>query len=332
MKRSILILLLILLLLVLVEGVLRLAGRQPLASFANSGAHSAMMQDDPRLGWRLRSNLKIETKRRDGKVVRLSTDAKGNRICPCKVSAKYQSRIVVIGGSFTNGGVYLDNPDTFSCQLQCQLPMVKIDNLGVQAFGTYQSLLRLESWLMQDSQVDLVLYGYVPFHQSRNIAHWGWHKALRKASSKNVKIPYITRGKHGSLVRKQPAPYPSLPLSHYLATVAVAEDALARWRSLPAESSMEPIALSLIKEMKSAAEKINAKFSLIYLHTFGDDKNEFLSLLKQEEVGYIDCDLPVDTKAKNHFVIPEDGHPNAAAHSFWSSCLRENLHGLIELP
>jgi len=91
----------------------------------------------------------------------------------------------VIGGSFAMGYGVRDK-DSFAYQLNGLYPELWIENLGVSAYGTYQALLSVEPLLQQgdgDEISRLVIYGFINDHLKRNVATFGWVKAISGPSS-----------------------------------------------------------------------------------------------------------------------------------------------------
>ena len=126
----------------LTEGVLRVAGWQPLPSplrSAVAGAESAAWMDatveDPELGYRYRANLSTTWPWEEGEHrtrVHFTTDSDGFRNPP----ALPQPRVVLLGDSFVEGDL-VDEPDTLRAQLARETGWT-VRNLALSGYGPQQ--------------------------------------------------------------------------------------------------------------------------------------------------------------------------------------------------
>lgn len=124
----------------------------------------------------------------------------GSRIANSKVRTG-STKIDIFGCSFTNGGLFLDDTETYPWQLQQLLPQnYIINNFGVPAYSTYQSLLLARRLLQNGEKPQIVIYGFVDFHEDRNIAAPSWTDGLAKGLTYEVELPYSTLDKDSHLL------------------------------------------------------------------------------------------------------------------------------------
>src|SRR5262245_31929003 len=78
-------------------------------------------------------------------------------------------QILIIGCSITQGWALTDE-ETYPWRLQAEFPDYEILNFGTAGYGTYQSLLALESYLARaETNPALVIYALIEHHEVRNI-------------------------------------------------------------------------------------------------------------------------------------------------------------------
>lgn len=114
------------------------------------------------------------------------------------------SRVDIVGCSVTNG-YGLSDADTFAWKIQQTHPELEVVNFGTAAYGTFQSLLRMERSLDERPPPRLVLYGFITQHEARNVATYDWLRGLAQTSSRgHVAPPYVTLGAGDTLARHPP--------------------------------------------------------------------------------------------------------------------------------
>lgn len=145
--------------------------RQAPAATANEGSadqvgHKSLAEPDPVLGWRYRADQQV-TLDVLGAPVTIETDATGFRPVPGQ-PAQAERTLSVFGCSCVFGwGVPVEQ--TFCALLQQRLAGWRVDNRGVNGYGTGQNLLQLmreARW----SGCDYVTFCWIPAHLSRNVA------------------------------------------------------------------------------------------------------------------------------------------------------------------
>jgi hypothetical protein len=220
--------------------------------------------------------------------------------------------LIFIGGSFTEGFAVSDE-DTFSWQLQKKFPSVKIGNFGVGGYGTYQSLLLLRA-LYKHNKPKIIIYGFLPFHEERNIANSAWLRVLTEFSKRGHSLlPFCSLDENGKLVEHKPVGYPAVPFREHLALVDFAakfyfrfiDDSETRRRKDGFE-----ITRKLMIAMNDLAQKNGSAFYVALL----EDPEKYESFFKTSGIPVIDCRLDLDGK----YTVPGEGHPNEKAHEYWA--------------
>jgi hypothetical protein len=231
--------------------------------------------------------------------------------------------ILLLGGSYAQGWAVSD-AETFGYKLQEAFPSTEVVNLGTAGYGTYQSLLALERFL-QDSNTtpSLVIYGFVLFHEHRNVATHDWLKMLSSVSDLDaVQVPYVSLGSDGSLERNSPVSYPDWPLKRRLASVALLQDAYAKLASRKRSAQATKITMLLLTEMANVALGSGADFLVAFLSTGSSDsprlKRTYVDFLQGMRIRSVDC---TDHGYGPRFRVPSYGHPNALVNAYWADCI-----------
>jgi hypothetical protein len=135
---------------------------------SNNGitGHQTLAEPDPVLGWRYRADqqLSIDVM---GESVTIETDGTGYRPVPGQAAAAAHT-LTVYGCSCVFGwGVAVEQ--TFCALLQQRMEGWRIDNRGVNGYGTGQNLLQLMREVRWNG-CDYVTFCWIPAHLSRNVA------------------------------------------------------------------------------------------------------------------------------------------------------------------
>jgi hypothetical protein len=136
------------------------------ASGNGAPAHQSLAEPDPVLGWRYRPDQQIAVDVL-GESVTIETDATGYRPVPGQ-PAEATHTLTVYGCSCVFGwGVPAEQ--TFCALLQQRMEGWRIDNRGVNGYGTGQNLLQLMREVRWNG-CDYVTFCWIPAHLSRNVA------------------------------------------------------------------------------------------------------------------------------------------------------------------
>jgi hypothetical protein len=294
------------------ELLLRVTGvAEPWSTLAEN--EPAMFEADPFLGWKAKpGKYKLAPFSNQGHDTHYTILNDGSRAtADNKINSPYD--LIFIGGSFTEGFAVSDE-ETFAWKLQDKFPSLRIGNFGVGGYGTYQSLLLLRDLYKQKMRPKIVIYGFMPFHEERNIANSGWRRVLNEFSRRgHSALPFCSMDENGILIEHEPIGYPLLPLREHLALVDFA--AKFYFRFIDADESKRredgfEISKKLITEMKHLAEKNGSFFFTALLGQPG----RYESFFKTSDIGMIDCRLVLNEE----FTVKGEGHPNEKAHTVWA--------------
>jgi hypothetical protein len=221
--------------------------------------------------------------------------------------------LIFLGCSFTQGFAVSDR-DTFPWKIQSEFPSMKIGNFGTCGYGTYQSLLLLRELYKQNIKPAIVVYGFLPFHEERNIAHSEWLRSLSRSSRRgHIATPFCSLNYEGELMEHKPVAYPVLPFREHIFSIAFLSKVYYRYvdqEERRRRQAGSEVTEKLILAMNSLAKKNGSDFSVAILA----DPKQYESFFKTSGLGTIDCRLELD---KDHIVSGES-HPNGKAHSIWA--------------
>jgi hypothetical protein len=117
-------------------------------------------------GWRSRAGIR-DMPVFKGKVLNTNAEGfRGARDFPMQKDSG-KTRMVLIGDSFTFGEIVSDD-ETFAAVLQRDFPNTEILNLGIHGYGHDQMLIHLREQGLR-YHPDIVILGYIPADQSRNL-------------------------------------------------------------------------------------------------------------------------------------------------------------------
>jgi hypothetical protein len=309
------------------EIILRLSGAKPLPIL--SANQPTLFEPDPVLGWKSKPGKSMHGPYSpEGQKVHITILSDGSRVTSNNQEIGSYD-LVFIGCSFMEGYGVSDE-DTFAWKLQEKIPSLRMGNFGVGGYSTYQSLLQLRELYKHNIKPAIVIYGFLPFHNERNIAFSEWVKVLAQNSKLGHKLlPYCSMDKNGKLIEHEPAGYPLLPFGDRLALTG---DFFSRFYfnfidSEEHQRRVNGIAITekLIAEMNSLAQKNGASFFVALL----EDPRPFESYFKTSAIATIDCRLPVDN---TDYRVPGEGHPNEKAHSVWAERTAEFLKDQTTVP
>lgn len=232
-------------------------------------------------------------------------------------------RVLLLGGSYTQGWA-LSDESTFGWRLQATFPELVFLNFGTAAYGTYQTLLRLEDYLKSVARPPaLVIYGFADFHEPRNVAAAGWLEGVARQTP-GIRLPYATLDAAGKLVRHAPAAYPAWPLGERSALVALLQN---RWFLLGARDRGPQAAYvtrALLSEMARTASAHGTSLLVVLLDGFRPGSAaQYAQFLRRREIAVLDCNHLASRQPRMQ--IPGYGHPNAALNAHWARCIEREV-------
>ncbi|MBC8414238.1 MAG: hypothetical protein ISR96_11810 [Nitrospira sp.] len=322
-KKLFLMIVTVVVMVVMAEALLRVMGYHPWSAHSKDLDEPTMHEYDAETGWRNRagSYSYIPT----GKKVSVTFLQDGLRASEVndKGIADQRRKIIVIGGSFTQGWALSDD-ETYPWQLQKIFPDYEVLNFGTGGFGTYQSLLMLERALKTTGSPALVVYGFIEHHEIRNVAPRYWLEMLSRFSKRgHALVPYATLDSSDNIERHPPESY----LAHWflhdkLALVALAEKAHMRFVSRKRESMRGKVTEDLMLEMNRVVKDAGGEFVVALLwFEDGSKKNNYINFLEKNNVMVIDVVKPMTSDMR----IKGEGHPNGKLNRIWA----EEISGFV---
>ena len=311
----------VILLLLLIEISLRMTGSTPRIIHDFSLDEPITNIPDKNLGWSPKVGQHLfKPWSEDGVVTKLTINKDKSRVSGGEDLQK--KKIIFIGGSVTQGWA-VDDLETFSSYIQKRNKNYKISNFGVGAYGGFQSLLLLEKIFNNNKDIELVIYGYTPHHEVRNIAAGSWMYLLNFFSTRGfVKLPYASIDKKNNLVRNKPIKYINLPFGNKSALIAKLEKKIMKIKSLKREYKKFEISTAIIKEMNKISNENNSKFKFLILENLPEEKiNKYKEFLVKNNISLINCPMPQGTE----HVVKNEGHPSPLGHKIASECIYRQI-------
>jgi hypothetical protein len=224
--------------------------------------------------------------------------------------------VLLVGDSFTMGhGVVFE--ETFAGRLEAMPDFpYQVVNLGVQAFGTDQSLLMLKRHFKRFN-TKVVVYTFIEDHVVRN-SNYDRRVLQVEANVAGTKPLFGLRPDGTLYLRKVPyrlADYPTSPrLWEYLEIA---------WNRLGPRPSIA-LTLALVQEMRRFTEAQGAAFLLVNWRDQGAKPTSRAPLFDSMGLEILDTDMDAPADWRN-WIIPGDGHPDSRAHARIAQMLYQRL-------
>ena len=295
------------------NALLPLVGQGTWAPYESFAQVPVMTLADPELGWLNRPGAySLRPSGQDGPLVTHSIGAAGQRgEGLCGPEATW-----VFGGSFVQGFGVGDGEGLVSvaasASSQCLL------NLGVPGYGTVQSrglYHRLRTELPLPKRV---IYGYVDYHEARNVAAKSWLAALDRSKGLNPhpEVPWAELDGAGLRLHR-PQGYRHWPSSERHPLVYLSER-FSLWLQDHFTADKGEITSRLLLQWAEEVRAEGAEFWVLLLYA-PESGGFHLGRLSAARVEVIN--LQVSGYPEAAFAIPRDGHPNARAHRKWGLAL-----------
>jgi hypothetical protein len=239
--------------------------------------------------------------------------------------AKQAHRVLVLGGSFTQGWAVSD-AETYPWRLQAAFRGVEVLNFGTAGYGTYQSLLTLERYFAEvEMPPELVIYGFIDGHQARNVAAAPWLRALSSFSgTAAIKVPYVTLDASDRLQRQEPVACPQLPLREASAAVAFLEDRYLKLTAGRRSAQAQAVTHALLLEMDRVSKAHDTELLIAVLGTLRTRATQqYLRFLGKEGIKAVDCTHP--NPGHPSMRVPGYGHPSGKLNHHWANCIQRVL-------
>ena len=311
----------VVLILVIIEILLRVTGSNPRIIHDFSLNEPITNIPDKNLGWSTKVGQHIfKPWSGDGKITKLTINEDKSRFTGN--DNLHKKKIIFIGGSVTQGWA-VDDLETFSSFIQKKTKKYKISNFGVGGYGGFQSLLLLEEIFNNYNDIELVVYGFTPHHEVRNIAAGSWMYLLNFFSTRGlVKLPYGSIDKENNLVKNKPIEYINLPFGNRSALIAKLEKKIMKIKSLRREYKQFEISKAIINEMNKISNENNSEFKFLLLEELPKEKiDKYKKFLIKNNIALINCPMPQG----DQYVVKGEGHPSALGHKITSECIYKEI-------
>jgi len=275
---------------------------------------------DDILGWTPKVGIhKFSPWSENGKITYLTIKKNKSRFTGNK---NINKKIIFVGGSLTQGWA-VDDSETFTSIIQSNTDNYKIMNFGVGGYGGFQSLLLLEKIFEKNSNIELVIYGYIPHHKVRNVAAGSWMYLLNYFSTRGfVNLPYASIDKKNNLIKNKPIKYINLPFGNRSALIAKLEKRIMKIKSYKREKKQFEISSAIINQMNKISKKNNAEFKLLILENPTEANLEkYLKFLNKNNISMISCPMPRGV----NYSVEGEGHPNYLSNKKTADCIIEKV-------
>ncbi|MDH5533147.1 MAG: hypothetical protein OEX81_01830 [Candidatus Pacebacteria bacterium] len=268
-------------------------------------------------GWSYKNDLSYLSKRKDFSYY---FNDKGIRVRAEKLSVDFNKpRIVFIGGSVTFGEE-LNYDQIFSSQINSLLDnKYEIVNLGVQGFGSVQSMLQLDKYI-EYIKPDFVVYTFIPDHLRRDVNHDRrlHYKCFEYAGTKPVFS--VLDGELKQLMYPQKYSYTDkIKLFLFINN----SYHLFRENNLLTDGSGIEVTKKVIDQMNLLSDNVKAKQYFIFYDTVYDNskdgwndelyRNLFSNKYENKTLKFYNWAQDSELIGKKYFVNDNDDyHPNAS--------------------
>ena len=321
---------------VLVAALLTLAGAEGLARTALAASPlrpplddglPVLQEPDDDLGWRNKAGSVVWPGQGEdgGKDIRMTFWSNGLR-ATAPAPDLDRPHVVVIGCSYTQGWAVTDQ-ETYPWHLQAEFPSHAFLNYGTAGYGTYQSLLALERYFAagHDSPA-VVIYGFIDYHEERNVAPANWLKALATASrAGTLSIPFVSIGADGTLERHRLDRANSWPLRSHLASVAAVEDRVLEFRTRGRFEQRREVTDRLILELQRVTRDHGSRLLIAILESRDEPKAHVTAFTAREGIESVDCTVPNQELLQ----VPGYSHPDRRINAHWARCIGDRLRGRL---
>ena len=277
--------------------------------------------EDSVLGWRPKTGKHtFKPWSKSGKVTIVTNLEDGGRLTGYN---NKKEKIIFIGGSLTKGWA-VDDTEAFPWLLQKKIKNYKIKNYGFGGYGGVQSFLKLQNIFENQNNIKLVIYGFIPHHEVRNIASGSWMYLLNKASKTTegkLSLPYASI-KDKKLKIHKPKQYLKLPFGNKSALIAKIEKRALKLNSFRRSFHETKISQEIILSMKKISEENKSRFVFLILNKIPDEKFiKYKEFFKKNSIDHINCYFPKGKK----YGVEGEGHPNEIGHKSVSECIYDQL-------
>ena len=317
---------------VLVAALLTFAGAEGIARTALAASPTrpplddglpVLQEPDGVLGWRNKKGSVVWPGQGEdgGRDIRMTFWADGLR-ATAPAPELDRPQVVIIGCSYTQGWAVTDD-ETYAWLLQSEFPSHAFLNYGTAGYGTYQSLLALERhFAAGHDSPKVVIYGFIDYHEERNVAPARWLKALATASRAGaLSVPFVSIGADGALERHVLDRANSWPLRSHLASVAMVEDRVLELRTRGRFDQRREATDRLLLDLQRVTRDHRSRLLVAILESRDEPKAHVLAFTAQNGIEAVDCTVPHQELLQ----VPGYSHPDRRINAQWARCIGERL-------
>ncbi|MBS9768584.1 MAG: SGNH/GDSL hydrolase family protein [Flavobacteriaceae bacterium] len=238
----------------------------------------------------------------------------GNRVTSYHPE-KYEGKpeIWMLGCSFTHGWSINDD-ETLAWQLQSNFEDYKVENFGVEGYGTLQFLLKFERALKQGRKPEILIVNHIDFHFERNI--FTARRRLEVSTWNRLgelNQPYVELTDKGDLlIKHSKVDYTPWMLSKYSALFFSIQKKYEWYLDKQMRLKQPQITEMILDKIVALCRENNIK--LLLTNIYGD-KNFIESYSLKNNIPFVD--ISVNTDLKEYSNRPYDPHPNAKANKIY---------------
>ncbi|MBF0517574.1 MAG: hypothetical protein HQK97_10760 [Nitrospirae bacterium] len=184
-----------------------------------------------------------------------------------------------------------------------------------------QSLLMTKYVFSNTPVPDLVIYGYIPNHEDRNVASASWASALRDSTGKPLLSPHAIVI-DGHLVFQPLSAIEAWPLEEYSVIISMLHKGWLRVKLRKRPEEKHLVTQYILTEMRDFIAKEKSRLVVVILV-----KDPRMSqFLKDAGIEYVDC-AHSDYGKGGGLSVGGVGHPNYMLHEYWASCISKWIDG-----
>lgn len=258
-----------------------------------------------------------------GDTMNLVINEQRERITKTEPAREGLKKILLLGGSFTQG-MGLDDEQTFAWKLQENFPSVDFRNLGVGAYGTYQSLLVLEEQLKNVEKPLAVIYGFIDNHKMRNVSESDWLISLSinaKYSNIELVLPYVSLRENGTLYYGKTPEIIEVPMADRLVISFMVQRIINKFLGRKRIRDADRVLEILLLKMQQLCKEKDVPFYVSIMASEKYSMSNITHFFSKNDLTYIDCNIPLNEQ--NTF--RDDRHPKEEVNTEWAKRISSRL-------
>lgn len=305
--------------LLLLEGSLRILGYRPYRTekFSQQSDPEFWITPDSSLGFALNPGS-FEVRVNKDLVFQTTHNNQGQRQLPQAAPGIY--RLGFFGCSFTYGwGV--DNNSNYPALLKENFPLIAISNHAVPGYGLVQGYLQLEAMIEGDENIDLAIFGYMPFHDARNAGSNSFRLGILQGYANSnpeiverfgpARFPYaeMNQGQIQIAYLNWNERYHHWPLRKQSALINLVQSSKEAREEDPESNRKKTLAL--LEATQALCEANEIEFVVCCLSSDAESEKAAKEI---SQLGIEVWQSPIDLTKENWTFHPVDDHPNSEAH------------------